>query len=135
MKKTLVILIALVFTCAPSFAQTQADTAAQEPAAENVQAPAVESAQTMPEQITTFIGKVVTVTVADPANGISESGLTVADDMGKTATYTVNESAKVIDAALNAVTLNQLKEGEKVSIESSKTAEGKEEASTIKVLP
>jgi len=127
MKKALVVLLALMFIGSLSFAQMQAaDTTKQ--------APAAEAKKSMTEEAKTFIGKIVSVTVADPAKGIAKGGVTVVDDMGKTATFTVDSTAKVIDTTLNVVTLNQLKEGQKVTVEHSKTKEGQEEAEAIKVV-
>ena len=112
MKKIALILLALVFISSVSFAQT-----------------ATGEKKTAGEELKTAVGNVVSVTVAEPTKGIAEGAVTIADNMGKTATFTVKSTAKILDAALNVVTLNQLKKGEKVEVKHSKT-----EAKSINVV-
>ncbi|MCX5666899.1 MAG: hypothetical protein NTY34_01095 [Candidatus Omnitrophica bacterium] len=75
----------------------------------------------------------VSVTVADPANGIASGTVSVIDAAGKTTNYTVGSVAKVLDTALNAITLNQLKVGDKIKVKGKKTAAG-EEAQSVTLL-
>ena len=81
-----------------------------------------------------FVGKVVTVTVANPAKGIRQGTIKIADEMGNPFSYTVNSTATIVDASLNAITLNQLKAGETVKVKTEKTKEGKEEAKSVTVM-
>jgi len=80
-----------------------------------------------------YVGKVVSVTVAEPTKGVTDSTVKVSDSMGNPISFTVSSAAKITDASLNAITLGQLKEGEKVKVKATKTKEGKEEASAIAV--
>lgn len=86
------------------------------------------------EKVSEFVGKVVSVTVAEPAQGITESTVKISDDMGNPVSFTVNSAAKIVDASLNVITLNQLKEGQKVKIKAAKTEEGKEKAESISIM-
>ena len=61
-----------------------------------------------------FIGKVVDVTVAEPAKGIAEGSVTVANEVGKTTKFTVKGTAKILAHTMDALTLNQLKIGDKI---------------------
>lgn len=124
MKKLLLVLLALMLVSSVSFAQGGTKEAPS---------PAKEVAKGI-ENVGEFVGKVVSVTVADPAKGISEGTIKVADQMGNPVSYTVNSAATIVDASLNAVTLNQLKEGSMVKIKAEKTKEGKEEAKAITVM-
>jgi hypothetical protein len=81
-----------------------------------------------------FVGKVVSVTVADPAKGVRSGTIKVADSMGNPVSYTVNSAATIVDASFNAITLNQLKEGSMIKVKAEKTKEGKEEAKAINVI-
>lgn len=80
-----------------------------------------------------FVGKVVSVTVAEPAKGVTDSTVKVSDEMGNPVSFTVNSAAKITDASLNVITLGQLKEGEKVKVTAASTKEGKKEAKSIAV--
>ncbi len=81
----------------------------------------------------TVVGKILSVTIADPAKGIATSAVSVVDETGKGFNFSVAQSTEIVDNALNVITLNQLKLGEKVSVKSSKANDGTEEASKIKV--
>lgn len=122
MKKLLLVLAALMLFASVSFAQGGTDTS--EP---------VKSIVKGVGAVTEFVGKVVSVTVAEPAKGITDGTVKVSDDMGNPISFTVKSAAKITDASLNAITLNQLKEGETVKVNSTKTTEGKEEAKSIAV--
>ena len=121
MKKMFGILIALAFVGSICFAQEAAKTWAP------IKSSSVASA------IKTIVGKVVSVTVADPAKGIVNGTVSIVDEAGKTANYTVGSAAKVLDATFNAIPLNQLKVGDKVKVKGKKTTAG-EEAQSITLL-
>jgi len=122
MKKMLGILIVSAFVSSICFAQGAAKTPP---------APAKSSSAAAETKIA--VGKVVSLTVADPAKGIANGTIGIADATGKTANYTVSSAAKVLDTALNTITLNQLKAGDKIKVKGKKTASG-EEAESITLL-
>ncbi|MCX5667007.1 MAG: hypothetical protein NTY34_01670 [Candidatus Omnitrophica bacterium] len=107
MKKLLLVALALMLVSSVSFAQGA-----------NKEAP----------------GKVISVTVANPAKGVRDGTIKVADAMGNPVSYTVNSAATIVDASFNAITLNQLKEGSMIKMKTRKTEEGKEEAKAINVI-
>ncbi len=121
MKKAALVLIAIVFVAGMAFAQDQV------PPANKV----VNTAGKVATDTKAAIGTLTNVTLAEPAKGIANSTITVTDNTGKAVNYTVTQSTKILGAALDVVTLNQLKIGEKIKI---KTKEGTEEASAIKVV-
>lgn len=123
MKKLLLVLFALTFAASVAFAQGQVEKSAPVQAAEKGVA-----------KVGEYVGKVVSVTLAEPAKGVMDNTVKVSDDMGNPVSFTVKSTAKVVDASLNVITLNQLKEGAKVKVEAAKTAEGKEEAKSITVM-
>lgn len=112
MKKIVIILLGFAFISSLSFAE------------------AGDVIKSVAENTGAVIGKVVNVTVAEPAKGISAGAVTVADDLGKATTYTVNSTAKIIDTSLNVITLDKLKIGEKVQLTSTKD----NEAESINVI-
>lgn len=124
MKKLLLVVLAIMLVSSVSFAQS----CSKEPPS-----PAKEIAEGI-ENMGEFVGKVVSVTVADPAKGVMDGTVKVADSMGNPVSYTVNSAATIVDASFNAITLNQLKEGSMVKVKSGKTAEGKAEAKAINVM-
>ena len=105
MKKIVIILLAVVFMGSAVFAQTPQEK------------------KTPAEKATIVVGKVVNVTVAEPAKGITAGAITVADETGKATTFTVKSTAKILTHALNIITLDKLKIGEKVKIKASKENE------------
>ena len=120
MKKLLFVALALMLVSSVAFAK-------------DAPSPAKEIAKGV-ENVGEFVGKVVSVTVADPAKGVREGTIKVADKMGKPVSYTVNSAATIVDASFNAITLNQLKEGSMIKVKAEKTAEGKDEAKAINVM-
>lgn len=81
----------------------------------------------------TVVGKILSVTVADPAKGIATSAVSIVDETGKGFNFSIGQGTEIVDKTLNAITLNQLKLGEKVSVKSSNTTAGTKEAAKIKV--
>lgn len=120
MKKILIAVIALVLTAAAGYAADESGTQATEPVGAVVEAGGV------------FVGTVSSV-VADAVTG-GKGTVTVADEKGQTKIFPIDETVKVIDTTLNAVTFNQLKTGEKVEVQYSKASTGEEKASSIKVM-
>jgi len=121
MKKILLVVIALMLVSGVCFAQGA--TKMKEP---------VKSVVKGVEAVGEYVGKVVSVTVAEPAKGVTDSTVKVTDEMGNPVSFTVSSAAKITDASLNAITLGQLKEGENVKVKATKK-EGKEEATAIAV--
>ncbi len=113
MKKIAIVLLIAAFISSVSFAQA-----------------ATEEKQSFPEKAQIAVGKVLSVTLIDPAKGIADGAITIADDMGKTTTYVVKSTAKILSETLSAITLNKIKVGSKVKIEKS----GANEAESIKVV-
>ena len=122
MKKMLGIFIVLTFVGSICFAQEAIKTS-----------PTLIKPSSAASETKTIVGKVVSVTVADPAKGIANGAVSIVDAAGKTTNYTVGSVAKVLNTAFNAITLNQLKVGDKVKMKSRKTAAG-EEAQSITLL-
>ena len=112
MKKIVIVLLAVAFIGSAVFAAT---TQEKKPAA---------------EKATTVVGKIVDVTVAEPAKGITAGAVTVADETGKTTTFTVKAGAKILAHTMDVITLNKLQIGEKVKIKAS----AENEAQSIKVI-
>ena len=125
MKKVALVLIAIVFVAGMAFAQ---DSTA--PVNKMVNATTSTTAKVAADT-KTAVGTLANVTLAEPAKGIANSTITVTDNTGKAMMYTVTQSTKILGAALDVVTLKQLKIGEKIKI---KTKEGSEEATAIKVV-
>ena len=97
MKKIAIVLLALAFVSPAIFTQT-----------------ATSEEKSAAEKASTVAGKIVDVTVADPAKGITAGLVTVADETGKTTTFTVKATAKILAHTLDVITLNKLKVGDKV---------------------
>ena len=107
MKKIVMVLLALAFVGSVSFAQGG------------------DAVKSVTEKTKSVIGKVVNVTLAEPAKGINAGAITIADDVGKTTTYTVSSTAKILGTSLDVITLNQLKIGDKIKIKTTETNEAK----------
>jgi len=119
MKKLLLVVIALMFAAGICSAADM-----KEP---------VKSVAKGVENVGVFVGKVISVTVAEPTKGVTDSTVKVSDEMGNPVSFTVNSAATITDASLNVITLGQLKEGEKIKVKATKTKEGKDEAKAIAV--
>ena len=113
MKKIAVVLLVLIVMGSVSFAQA-----------------AAEGEKSVAEKAQTVVGKILSVTLIDPAKGITSGAVTVANDMGEVATYTVESTAKILGDTLDVITLDQLKVGEKIQIDKSEANEAK----SIKVI-
>lgn len=122
MKKLLLVVVAIMLVSGICFAQSE--TKMREP---------IKSAVKGVEAVSEYVGKVVSVTIAEPAKGITDNTVKVTDEMGNPISFTVSSAAKITDASLNAITLGQLKEGEKVKVKAAQAKEGKAEANAIAV--
>ena len=96
MKKLLLTLFVLTFVVSASFAQGQSTKESSGP---------VKVVEKGVQNVSEFVGKVVSVTVAEPAQGIKDSTVQITDDMGNPVSYTVRSGATIVDASLNAITL------------------------------
>lgn len=121
MKKVALVLIAIAFASGVAFAQGETTAPAK----------TVPPANAMIKETKATMGKIVNVTLAEPAKGIANGTITVADDTGKAIDFTVTQSTKILGTTLDAITLNQLKIGDKIKI---KSKTGTQEASAIKVV-
>jgi hypothetical protein len=114
MKKFLLVAVALMLVSGVCFAQ----------ASEKMASPAKEVVKGV-KSVGEYVGKVVSVTLAEPAKGVTDNTVKVTDEMGNPISFTVSSAAKITDASLNAITLNQLKEGETVKVKATSTKEAK----------
>lgn len=121
MKKVMAFVLVALFAGSVCFAQGAATAEDKGPLATAV------------DQTQEFVGKVVKVTVADPAKEVAAGTVQVADSMGNTTSVTVGSTAKIVDSALNVITLGQLKAGDTVKVEATKTEEGATKAKAISV--
>ena len=125
MKKVALVLIAIVFVAGMAFAQDNV------PPANKIVNTTTTTTTKVVSETKTAVGTLANVTLAEPAKGIANNTITVTDASGKAMMYTVTQSTKILGAALDVVTLNQLKIGDKIKI---KTKEGSDEATAIKVI-
>jgi hypothetical protein len=77
------------------------------------------------ETLGVFTGKITNVIEKSAGN---KGQLILADDSGKTKVIPLDNTVKIIDKGFHAVTLNQLKPGERVSVEQGKGG------TTVKVM-
>jgi len=120
-KKILVVVLAFVCVASVCYAQNDTLQKATKPVGEVV------------EQTGIFAGNIVSVvTGKTPEN--KPLSIVVTDDAGKTMMFPVDQTVKVMDTAVNALTLDQLKQGSKVAVEYSKDENGKEKANAITVV-
>ncbi len=101
-------------------------------AAEGDEPAATEPVGAVIEATGVFVGKITSVIGESTTGGKIDTTVTVADESGKTKIFPVDETVKIVDATFNALTLDQLKEGKKVSVEYSKEGDS-EKAKTVKV--
>ncbi len=106
MKKIAIVILALVVTASFCYA---AESVKSQTATEPVGA--------VIETTGVFVGQISSVVENSLAGGKAKSYVTVSDDTGKTRMFPVDATVKIVDAGFNAITLNQLKKGEKVSVE------------------
>jgi len=119
MRKALLAIMALAFVASLSYAAEGASPVANEPVGAVVEATGI------------FVGNVVSVVTTGETGNAS---VTVADETGKTMVFPVDPAVKIVDAAVNVVTLNQLKTGDKVAVEYTKDEKGAEKAKSISVM-
>jgi sRNA-binding protein len=121
MKKVALVLIAIAFVAGIAFAQDQVPPANK----------MINESKKVASDTKAAVVTLTNVTLAEPAKGLANSTITVSDETGKAANYTVTQSTKILGATLDVLTLNQLKIGDKIKI---KSKEGTQEASAIKVI-
>ena len=117
MKKILVAVIAVAFAASIVYAMEGDQSKANEPVGAVVETTGV------------FVGKITSV--VEESVGANKGSLILADESGKTKIFPVDPTVKIVDDTFNALTLNQLKKGEKVSVEYSKG--GTDQAKSVTV--
>ena len=121
MKKIILVLFAVASVSSLCFAQ-QAST----PASQGVQAPAA-------TQTFNSTGKVSSITIGDATKGI-KSELVIMNDSGKTSSFVVKSGIPVTDKDAKAITLNDIKKDNKVTVEYTIGKKGINRAQSIKVV-
>jgi len=107
MRKILITVAALVLAASLTYAADEAKPKATEPAGAVVETSGV------------IVGRITNVVEKSLGGGKTANSLVLAEDNGKTKIIPLDNTVKALDAAFNALTLNQLK-GKKVSVEVSK---------------
>jgi DUF917 family protein len=80
-----------------------------------------------------FVGKVSSVVEDTMAGGKAKNYVTVSNETGQTKMFPVDDTVNIVDSAFNALTLDQLKMGQKVAVEYSEGSSGQEKATSITV--
>ena len=80
-----------------------------------------------------LIGKVDSVTLADPTKGIKPE-ITLIDENGKKTTFLVKDTTTIYDADWKATTLDKITKDMKVKVRYSTTKEGVMEANSINLM-
>jgi hypothetical protein len=122
MKKIIFSLFVVSLTSSFAFAQQQAVPAVDK-SAMAMQAPKVKD----------FIGKVESVSAADPAKG-TKSEIVVMDKENKKVSFIVKATTTIYDSASAAITLEKIKVGDNVNIKYKTTKEGLESAISIHIV-
>jgi hypothetical protein len=79
------------------------------------------------------VGKVVSVTGAE--TGEEKNGsVTVEDESGETKIFPIDATVKIVDGTLGALTLSDIKEGQKVKVEHFDRDDGKEKVQAVEVV-
>lgn len=117
MKKIFMALIVLALAGSVAYAAEAAKATATEPVGGVIELGGV------------IVARVVSVVTEASGKG----SVTVTDEAGKTKVFSVNDTVKVVDNMFNALTLNQLKKDDKVSVEYTKEGSA-EKAKTITVV-
>lgn len=110
--KILIAVMALVLAVSLCYAAEEAKPIATEPVGAVVETGGV------------IIGKVTTVIEESLGGGKTKGSLVLAEDNGKTKMIPLDNTAKVLDAAFHAITLDKLN-GRKISVETSKEGTAK----------
>lgn len=79
-----------------------------------------------------FVGTVVEVGTLQEPGSSGLVNVTVADEAGKTEIFPIDQTIRVLDAGLNVVAMNQLKKGDKVSVEYKEEA-GAKKPTAVKI--
>ena len=117
MKQILFVALAVMLVSGICFAQTQQtpSTAPKAPVAKSL------------------MGKVDSVTLADPVKGIKPQ-ITLVDENGKKTTFLVKDTTTIYDADWKATTLDKISKDTKVKVRYSTTKEGVMEANSINLM-
>jgi hypothetical protein len=121
MKRIALALVAIAFVAGVAFAESRVPPANK----------MVNETKRVASDTKSAVCTLTKVTLAEPAKGIADSTIVVTDDTGKAMKYTVTQSTKILGSALDVVTLNQLKIGDKIKINEK---ESPKEAAAIKVV-
>lgn len=82
----------------------------------------------------TLLGKVASVTLAEPVKGVVSGTIKVIDETGKTVDIIVDQGVKILDSSYFATTLDKIRKDDKVEVEYLKTKEGSNEATSINIV-
>ena len=94
--------------------------------------PSVPSTPAKLVEIKSVTGKIQSATLADPAKG-TKSEIIIADDSGQKYTFLVKSTTTIYDADWKAITLDKIKQDDKVGVTYSTTKEGVNEATSIRI--
>jgi len=87
-------------------------------AAEGNQPKATEPVGAVVETSGVVVGKITSVIEESLGGGKTKGSLVMAEDNGKTRIIPLDPTVKILDNTFHALTLNQLKKGDKVEVES-----------------
>jgi hypothetical protein len=134
MKKVFLSFIALTAMATLALAQQATATAPAAAAAPgSVPVAPMVVPSTVPTAEKTLVGVVKSVSTADAAKG-TKSEIVVADESGKTTNILVKATTTLYDADGKAVMLDKIMANSKVSVVYTTTAEGVDEAKSVKVV-
>lgn len=122
MKKIFAVIVLLVLAAAVCNAAEEGATKAAEPVGAVIEATGV------------FVGTVSSVVTEGVTGGQVKGSILVSSETGETKLFPVDDTVKIVDAAFNIVTLNQLKKGEKVEVQYTKAPDGAEKVSSVKMV-
>ncbi len=129
MKKTLFMLLALMFISTVCFAQPPAAPVAP------VQAPITPPAQMPPKmvEIKTATGAVDFVSAGDPAKN-TKPEIVITDETGNKTSFAIKTTATIYDAAGKSIGFDSITKGEKVRIRYTSTKENVNEAVMVMIV-
>jgi len=119
MKKIILVLFAVTFVSSLCFAQQSSVP--------------VSKAATKPVEIKTFTGKVVAVSLANPAKG-TNSKLEVVNEAGQKLSFVIRVNTTITAKDGRILSLSEIKNGDKASLEYYTTKKGINRAKSIKMV-